>query len=388
MRTALLACACCVSLLLGVNSPGFAQQLMTSDGQLDKAINQLGDFDFDVRTQASRLIRRMSLERVEPSLVLAVLGHEDGYVRFRALVLLTGFGQAAADVIRAVISDPNDRLRAVAYGYLEHHPDPAMVEYLLAALETETSEFVRPALIRALASHTSERTVRSRLIADIDRGVDFFRGAVIEALGDRGARYAVGPLMNVARESGPLQDDALLALAKIGDQRILPLLATLQGRDAELEPVVSGVASALGVDRLEHMRFMTESLRYAVSAGDQLGLVSASAAGLGVVASKGDADAIDGLIDVAIEAPVAARERIAIVLASLAMRQPSVLLAYLEMRADLEAAILVVRDGFDILDEDLAEERFFMTARASFWANPEGSRARSVAGRVIELLEF
>ena len=89
MRTALLACACCVSLLLGVNSPGFAQQLMTSDGQLDKAINQLGDFDFDVRTQASRLIRRMSLERVEPSLVLAVLGHEDGYVRFRALVLLT-----------------------------------------------------------------------------------------------------------------------------------------------------------------------------------------------------------------------------------------------------------------------------------------------------------
>ncbi|MBM63325.1 MAG: hypothetical protein CL484_10295 [Acidobacteria bacterium] len=388
MRTALLACACCVSLLLGVNSPGFAQQLMTSDGQLDKAINQLGDFDFDVRTQASRLIRRMSLERVEPSLVLAVLGHEDGYVRFRALVLLTGFGQAAADVIRAVISDPNDRLRAVAYGYLEHYPDPAMVEYLLAALETETSEFVRPALIRALASHTSERTVRSRLIADIDRGVDFFRGAVIEALGDRGARYAVGPLMNVARESGPLQDDALLALAKIGDQRILPLLATLQGRDAELEPVVSGVASALGVDRLEHMRFMTESLSYAVSAGDQLGLVSASAAGLGVVASKGDADAIDGLIDVAIEAPVAARERIAIVLASLAMRQPSVLLAYLEMRADLEAAILVVRDGFDILDEDLAEERFFMTARASFWANPEGSRARSVAGRVIELLEF
>ena len=106
------------------------------------------------------------------------------------------------------------------------------------------------------------------------------------------------------------------------------------------------------------------------------------------MASKGDADAIDGLIDVAIEAPVAARERIAIVLASLAMRQPSVLLAYLEMRADLEAAILVGRDGFDILDEDLAEERFFMTARASFWANPEGSRARSVAGRVIELLEF
>lgn len=388
MRAALLACACCASLLLGVHSPGFAQQRVTSDGQLATAINQLGDFDFDVRTQASRLIRRMPLERVEPPLVLTILGHEDGYVRFRALVLLTGFGQAAADVIRGVISDPNDRLRAVAYGYLEHNPDPAMVEHLLAALETETSEFVRPALIRALASHANERTVRVRLMADIDRGVEFFRGAVIEALGDRGARYAVGSLINIASESGPLQDDALLALAKIGDPRVLPLLATLQGRNAELEPVVSGVASALGVDRSEHMSFMTESLRYAVSAGDQLGLVSASAAGLGVVASKGDINAIDSLIDVAIEAPVAARERIAIVLASLAMRQPSVLLSYLEMRADLEGAILVVRDGFDILDEDLAEERFFMTARASFWANPEGSRARSVAGKLIELLEF
>jgi len=70
------------------------------------------------------------------------------------------------------------------------------------------------------------------------------------------------------------------------------------------------------------------------------------------------------------------------------MRQPSALLSYLETRTDLEVAGLVIRDGFDMLDEDLEEERFFMIARASFWMNSDGSRARAVAGTLIEILEF
>ncbi|MEE2791575.1 MAG: HEAT repeat domain-containing protein [Acidobacteriota bacterium] len=366
-----------------------AQSFPVSDRELATAINQLGDFDYDVRIRASRLIRRTSSEQAQRLLATTIAGHDDGYVRFRALVLLMGFGEdAAADVVHGVISDPNDRLRAVAYSYMEHNPDPAMIGQLLAALETETSEFVRPALIRALASHGSDLAVRTRLVADIDRGVDFFRGVVIEALGDREAHYAVGPLMRVAGESGPLQDDALLALARIGDRRILPLLADLQGRNAELEQLVSGAASALGVDRQAHMRFLAESLRFAVVAGDEPDLVSSAAAGLGAVASMGDTDAIDTLFDVGMGASNAAREQIALVLATLAMRKPSTFLPYLETRVDLETALLVIRDGFDMLDEDFEEERFFMAARTFFWANPEGSLGRDVAGTLIKVLEF
>ena len=84
----------------------------------------------------------------------------------------------------------------------------------------------------------------------------------------------------------------------------------------------------------------------------------------------------------------AAREQIALVLATLAMRKPSIFLSYLETRVDLETALLVIRDGFDMLDEDFEEERFFMAARTFFWANPEGSSGRDVAGTLIEVLEF
>ena len=52
------------------------------------------------------------------------------------------------------------------------------------------------------------------------------------------------------------------------------------------------------------------------------------------------------------------------------------------------SAALVVRDGFDMLDEDLEEERFFMTTRTAFWVAPEGSRARAVSDELIRVLEF
>ena len=54
----------------------------------------------------------------------------------------------------------------------------------------------------------------------------------------------------------------------------------------------------------------------------------------------------------------------------------------------MDEAVLVIRDGFDMLDEDFEEERFFMIARVLFWTNSDGSRARAVAGTLIEVLEF
>ena len=359
------------------------------EGDLRAAIDQLGDFDYDVRTRASSLVRRAPEEQARQALASAVSGHEDGYVRFRALVLLVGFGGGAArEAVLAVLADPNDRLRAVAYGYLEHNSHPLTAGQLLAALETETSEFVRPALIRALAAHDASPAVRDRLVADIDRGVDFFRGAVIEALGDRGAAYALDPLMRIASEAGPLQDDAILALARIGDARALSTVASLQGRDAVLEPMVSAAAASLGADPEAHARFVAESLRFAAAGVDHQNLLRSAAAGLGALASRGDAGALRVLFDVGVGAQAAAREPIALVLGMVAMRHPAAVLAHLETRTDLEAAVLVVRDAFDMFDEDLEEERFFMTARAAFWAAPEQSPARAVAEELIRVLEF
>ena len=70
-----------------------------------------------------------------------------------------------------------------------------MLPALLKALEREESEFVRPALVRALAAQGSDPRVRETLLVEVGRGQDFFRSAVIEALGDYRAAYAVEPLM-------------------------------------------------------------------------------------------------------------------------------------------------------------------------------------------------
>ena len=369
--------------------PRAAQPTPVAAADLREAIDQLGDFDYGVRTRASSLVRRAPEEQARQALVEAVGGHEDEYVRFRALVLLVGFGGApAGQAALEVLADPNDRLRAVAYGFFEHNPDMARAYRFLAALETETSEFVRPALIRTLAAHGDDPAVRERLVADIDRGVDFFRGAVIEALGDYRASYALDPLMRIAGEAGPLQDDAILALVRIGDARALTTVASLQGRSDELEPMVSAAAVSLGADPETHFRFVADSLRFAVAGGDQQDLVRSAASGLGALVSTGNAAALQVLFDVGIGATAAAREPVAIVVGTLAMRQASAVLAHLETRSDLEAAALVLRDGFDMLDEDLEEERFFMTTRAAFWAAPEQSAARVVAEELIRVLEF
>jgi hypothetical protein len=56
--------------------------------------------------------------------------------------------------------------------------------------------------------------------------------------------------------------------------------------------------------------------------------------------------------------------------------------------AERESAITLLREGFERLEEDFAEEQFFAAARASYWAAPEGSDGRTLAATLIDRLEF
>src|SRR5262249_50789494 len=156
----------------------------------------------------------------------------DGYVRYRALVLLTGFNDPRTkEAMRESLKSPNDRLRTVAYSFFEHNPDPALQPDFLSALDKEQGEFVRPAVVRAvaaLAAKNGNAALRQAAVREAGRGEDFFRSAVVEALGDYKATYAFDAVNAIARLEGPLQDDASLALGKIGDNRALETLAALQ----------------------------------------------------------------------------------------------------------------------------------------------------------------
>jgi hypothetical protein len=63
-------------------------------------------------------------------------------------------------------------------------------------------------------------------------------------------------------------------------------------------------------------------------------------------------------------------------------------LAAFEARPDRSAAVELLRDGFDMLEEDFAEERFYVTIRRAYWAAPEGSSTRATAQEIIQKLEF
>jgi HEAT repeat protein len=238
---------------------------VTSDKELRAAIDRLGDLDYATRSRAGRLVRRAPAQQAVPALLQVVQEHKDGYVRFKSLVLLTGFNDPrAADQMVEALTSPNDRLREVAYGYFERHPDPALTSRLLAALQKEQGDFVRPSLVRALAALGDDPKVREALLVDVTRGVDHFRSTVIEALGDFKRAYAVPKLIEVAKLEGPLQDDAVFALGKIGDKQALPVLATLQRSGSkELQPTIAAGICLLGVNCASHVGYLQKLLGFA-----------------------------------------------------------------------------------------------------------------------------
>jgi HEAT repeat protein len=189
--------------------------------------------------------------------------------------------------MRESLASPNDRLRSVAYSYFEHNPDPSMIAPFLDALDKEVAEFVRPSLVRALAALGTDPRVRSALVRESGRGQDYFRSAVIEALGDYKARYAVDALLGIAKLDGPLADDAALALGKIGDRRARDTLIDLQHNGAPtLQPSVVAALCLIGDACAPGEKYLVDALTYAgANAGNQE-LLRGAAAGLGAWACR------------------------------------------------------------------------------------------------------
>src|SRR5205085_2726550 len=119
------------------------------------------------------------------------------------------------------------RLRESAFKWFEQHPDPQVVPTLLGALQSETGEFVRPALISALAAVDQDPQVQRALVLEAGRGLDFFRSGVIDVLGRRHALYAVEAIAPVTRDQGPLQQDAVLAIGRIGGPKAEAILTSV-----------------------------------------------------------------------------------------------------------------------------------------------------------------
>ena len=364
--------------------------MSASPTQIRDAISKLGDFDYATRMGAARTLRRAPQGQATPALLQAAREHSDGFIRFRALTLLTGFNDPrTVDAMEEVMASPNDRLREVAFTYLEHNPRPAMAPRLLAALEKENGEFVRPALVRALAALHKEPGVTAVLIRDIRRGVDFFRSTVIEAVGDYKVAAAIPALIEVAKLEGPLQDDAATALGKIGDKTTLGMLGAMQqSAPKETQPAIAAAICLMGVNCSAHIGYLEKTLTYAETYPGYQDLLRGAAAGLGQIAQQGNAEALRILFDVGIPSQDPVRAPVTLALGLVALRNTALMLKTLESRADQAAAVGILAEAFDMLEEDLEEERFFVVVRRAYWTAPDGSPTRKLCEQLITKLDF
>jgi HEAT repeat protein len=358
--------------------------------QLKAAIDRLGTVDYAARTTAARAIRRAPSASVVPSLIEAISHHADGYVRFRALVLLSGMNDPRThDVMVQALASPNDRLRAAAYAFFEHNPDPQLLPRMLEALATESADTVRPALTRTLAVHGTDPRVREVLTGLVMKGQDFFRSAVIEALGDYKGAYALPSLIQVAKLDGPLQEDAVLAVGKIGDKKTVDVLAPLQrSASRNSQPTIAAAICLLGINCSSHQEYLEQSLKFSMETDGYRDLLRASTRGLSALAMAGNEEALAKLFEYGGPSRDPGRAAIALALGAVALRNTPLFLKVLQAERDPGPAIALLGESFDMLEEDLEEERFYVAVRRGYWAAPAGSPARKIAETLIQTLDF
>jgi HEAT repeat protein len=367
-----------------------AAQTPPTREDIDRTIDRLGAFADEQRIDAARALRRAAGTIVLPALVDAASSHADGHVRYRALVLLAGYDDPrVADQMEIALSDASDRLRAVGYGYFERFPDKRLLPALLKALDKESGEFARPALVRAVAAQATDGRARAALLKDLARGPEFFRGATIEALGDFRATFAVKPLTDIAVTGGDLSGPAALTLGMIGDRSSQAVLAGLQGsatREAAPRVATAGclLTGECAEARAELVRTLTSSEQ---SPGFQ-NVARAAAAGLAALAVAGDVEAGRSLFDIGITGNAVVRARVVHGLAVFAVKRPDAAIKIAAERPDRAASIDLLRDGFDRLDDGLAKELFFVAIRKLYFDEPEVSPKRPLIQLAINTLEY
>jgi hypothetical protein len=208
-------------------------------------------------------------------------------------------------------------------------------------------------------------------------------------MGDHKATYAIPALTTLAKQDGPLQDDAIIALGMMGDKKLVDTFAALQhGAKRERQPALAAAICLLGVNCESHERYLFETIKFAIANPGFQDLTRAAARGLSHLSAAGHANDWDALIQLGAGSVDPVRAPLALGFASAAVEQPEQALAAVQRAADQKGALLLLRDGFDMLEEDYAEEQFYVTIRKAYWKLPEGDPTRKAAEALITTLEF
>jgi hypothetical protein len=83
-------------------------------------------------------------------------------------------------------------------------------------------------------------------------------------------------------------------------------------------------------------------------------------------------------------------DEVALRISTVALRRPPIVLDWFDSapQPSRDAALVLLKDGFDSLDDDYAEEQFFAATRAMYWQATDASPTRTVTAAIIQRLEF
>ena len=82
------------------------------------------------------------------------------------------------------------------------------------------------------------------------------------------------------------------------------------------------------------------------------------------------------------------RAPLALAIGKVALRNTPVMLQGLQAQKDSAGALALLAEGFDMLEEDLEEEQFFVSVRRGYWAAADGSAVRRLSEQLINKLDF
>ncbi len=196
--------------------------------------------------------------------------------------------------------------------------------------------------------------------------------------------------MAIARLSGPLQADAVIALGKLKDQRAMETLAELQrSAPREVQPTIAAAVCLIGINCDAHVPYLIETLRFADKSLGYQELLRNTVAALVALANSGNVQALTALFEVGIPAVDPPRAPMALGVGTVAIRNTPLMLSFLENDKNAEAAISLVAEGFDMLEEDYEEESFFAAVRRGYWqcgrvvADPKGRTGAHRQARIL-----
>jgi hypothetical protein len=156
----------------------------------------------------------------------------------------------------------------------------------------------------------------------------------------------------------------------------------------ESQPSVAAAICLLGVNCASHQPYIVESLRFSIATTGFQSLVRSSASALAVLAVSGRDDAAVELIFQGEPTHDPVRAPIALAVGLVAIKNTPLMLKVLEREQLREPGIELLREAFDMLEEDFEEERFFATVRRTYWQATAGSAPRAVADALVRKLEF